>query len=159
MRWFWVDRFVEIQKGKSAKAIKNVSLSEEHLHDHFPGFPVMPPSLMIESMAQTSGVLVGHANDFEQNVILAKIPRVEFFDWVRPGDQILFEAEITELRPEGATVKTWGTVDGKKVTEGEIIFFHVGSKKDGNSDFKFVFTPELMQAFNLNNGALKGQSS
>ncbi len=42
MRWFWIDRFVEFVPGSRAKAVKNVTLAEEHLHDHFPGFPVMP---------------------------------------------------------------------------------------------------------------------
>jgi len=44
MRWFWIDKFVEFESGKRAVAIKNLSMAEEHLHDHFPGFPVMPPA-------------------------------------------------------------------------------------------------------------------
>ena len=62
MRWIWIDRFVEFVDGSHAKAIKNVSLSEDHLHDHFPGFPVMPQSLMLEGMAQTGGILLGKVN-------------------------------------------------------------------------------------------------
>ena len=46
MRWIWIDRFEEFESGKRAVAIKNVSLAEEHLHDHFPGRPVMPNSLL-----------------------------------------------------------------------------------------------------------------
>ena len=57
MRWYWIDRFVEFESGKRAKAVKNVSLAEEHLHDHFPGFPVMPGSLMNERMAKKGGIL------------------------------------------------------------------------------------------------------
>src|ERR687898_46307 len=76
MRWFWIDRFIEFESGKTAKAIKNVTLAEEHLHDHYPGFPVMPGSLMLEGMAQTGGILLGEANDFRHIVILAKIPKV-----------------------------------------------------------------------------------
>ena len=53
MRWFWIDRFTEFESGSSATAIKNVSLAEEHLHDHFPGVPLMPNSLIIEGIAQT----------------------------------------------------------------------------------------------------------
>jgi len=64
MRWYWIDKFLEFESGSRAKAVKNVSLSEEHLHDHFPGFPVMPASLMIEGMAQTGGILLGEVNDF-----------------------------------------------------------------------------------------------
>ena len=68
MRWFWIDRFVEFRSGESAKAIKNVSLAEEQLHDHFPGYPVMPASLIIEGLAQTGGILVGEAGGFAEKV-------------------------------------------------------------------------------------------
>ena len=59
MRWIWIDRFESFELNVAAVAVKNVSLAEDHLHDHFPGFPVMPASLMIEGMAQTAGILVG----------------------------------------------------------------------------------------------------
>ncbi len=150
MRWFLIDKFVELEKGKRAKAVKNISLSEDHLHDHFPGFPIMPPSLMVESMAQTGGILAGYTKDFEENVILAKIPKVEFFEFVRPGDQLVLEAELVEIRDEGSTVHAWGSVEGKRVLEGEIMFFHVNEKNAEGPDFKFVFTDELLTALNLN---------
>ena len=54
MRWIWIDKFIEFQSGQKAVAVKNVTMAEEHLHDHFPGFPVMPECLMIEGMAQTA---------------------------------------------------------------------------------------------------------
>ena len=60
MRWIWIDRFVEFESGRRAVAIKNVSLAEEHLHDHFPGYPIMPNSLITEGLAQTGGLL-GHS--------------------------------------------------------------------------------------------------
>ena len=78
MRWYWIDRFVEFESGVCAKAVKNVTLAEEHLHDHYPGFPVMPGSLMVEGMAQTGGILLGEKFDFEHIVILAKVPKVTF---------------------------------------------------------------------------------
>src|SRR5262245_41783391 len=71
MRWMWIDRIVELVPGKKAVAIKNVTMAEEHLHDHFPAgqgrpaLPVMPASLIIEGMAQTAGILVGHAVHFK----------------------------------------------------------------------------------------------
>ena len=58
MRWIWIDKFIEFNSGTSAKAVKNVSLAEEHLHDHFPGFTVMPNTLILEGLAQTGGLLV-----------------------------------------------------------------------------------------------------
>ena len=84
MRWVWIDRFEEFDSGRRAVAVKNVSLAEDHLHDHFPGYPVMPASLMIEGMAQTAGILVGEARQFAEKVILAKVKRATFHEIVRP---------------------------------------------------------------------------
>ena len=75
MRWIWIDKLIAFEHGRRAVAIKNVSLAEEHLHDHFPGYPIHPPTLMIEGMAQTGGVLVGEAFDFREKVVLAKVSR------------------------------------------------------------------------------------
>ena len=55
MRWIWIDKFLEFRSGQFARAIKNLTLAEEHLHDHFPGYPVMPASLIIEGLAREPG--------------------------------------------------------------------------------------------------------
>ena len=103
MRWIWIDRFKEFESGKRAVAIKNVTLAEEHLHDHFPGFPVMPECLMIEAMAQTAGILVGEAKNFQEKVVLAKIKKAVFFNFVKPGDSIELEANMESIAPEAAS--------------------------------------------------------
>lgn len=150
MRWFLVDKFIEVRKGEYAKAVKNISLSEDHLHDHFPGYPLMPSSLIVESLAQTGGILAGYSSDFKRNVILAKVPRVQFLKRVRPGDQLVLEARLTELREEGSTVEVWGSVEGKKVVEGEILFAHFEGKSRGDTQQSdFVFTEELKSVLNL----------
>jgi len=147
MRWFWIDRFTEFESGKRAKAVKNVTLAEEHLHDHFPGFAVMPGSLMIEGMAQTGGILLGEVNDFEHIVILAKVPKVTFHSWVVPGDQIVYTATLQEARPEGGSVEVTAHVGERLVAEAEIIFVHLDQK---DSQFgainqkNFVFSMNLL---------------
>ena len=112
MRWIWIDKFELFEPGKRAVAIKNVSLAEDHLHDHFPGFPVMPASLMIEGMAQTSGILVGAARDFKEKVILAKIGRATFSRLVRPGSKSsnlsIHIHRIVTLLPNRRTKKSPG---------------------------------------------------
>lgn len=147
MRWYWVDKFIEFNSGESAKAVKNVSLAEEHLHDHFPGFPVMPGSLMIEGMAQTGGILLGEKNDFEHNVILAKVPKVEFHSWACPGDQLIYSATLEEARDEGGVVSVTATVGERLVAEAEIVFVHLSSDDEqlNRIDQKnFVFRMNLL---------------
>src|ERR1051325_5526532 len=108
MRWIWIDKFVEFTPKVSATAVKNVTLAEEHLHDLYPAFPVVPHSLIVEGMAQTAGILVGEARNFHEKVILAKIGRATFHRLVRPGDTLTFAARIEQLSEQGASAA--GTV-------------------------------------------------
>src|SRR5437764_14051315 len=105
MRWIWIDRFLEFHKGKSAKAVKNLSLAEDFFADHFPGYPIMPASLILEGLAQTGGILVGEANDFREKVVLAKIPWAKFQREALAGEQLVYDVELLHLRPEGASVQ------------------------------------------------------
>jgi 3-hydroxyacyl-[acyl-carrier-protein] dehydratase len=144
MRWIWIDKFTEFQSGKRAVALKNVTLAEEHLHDHFPGFPVMPECLMIEAMAQTSGILVGEAKNFQEKVILAKIKKAVFFDYVKPGDTIKLRAQIESITDEAAS--TSGRIDcgDKLIAEIDLIFSHIDRNLGGKEFPKenFVFTAD-----------------
>jgi len=141
MRWIWIDKFVEFKSGRSAVALKNVTLAEEHLHDHFPGFPVMPESLCIEAMAQTAGILVGEAKNFQEKVILAKVKKAVFFDYVKPGDTILLAAEIESIVPEAASTCGKITRDGKLLAEIDLMFSHIDQNLAGKEfpEENFVF--------------------
>jgi len=142
MRWIWIDKFIEFNSGKNAAAVKNVTLAEEHLHDHFPGFPVMPESLMIEGMAQTAGILVGEAKNFEEKVILAKIKKCVFFDYVRPGDTIKLHAQIESITNEAASTTGKIVRDDKLVAEVDLMFSHIDQNIAGKQfpQENFVFT-------------------
>ncbi|MFO0973015.1 MAG: 3-hydroxyacyl-ACP dehydratase FabZ family protein [Phycisphaerae bacterium] len=145
MRWIWIDKFVEFESGKRAVAVKNVSLAEEHLHDHFPGYPVMPASLMVEGMAQTAGILVGEARGFAEKVILAKIRKARFEIEVRPGDQLTYHAEIERI--DDAAAYTTGRVlcNGQPIGEVDIVFSHIDQNMSG-LEFpaeNFVFTDQF----------------
>jgi len=142
MRWIWIDKFVEFHSGESAVALKNVTLAEEHLHDHFPGFPVMPETLCIEAMAQTSGILVGEAKKFQEKVILAKIKKAVFFDYVKPGDTIKIHAKIESIAPEAASTSGKITREDKLIAEIDLMFSHIDRNLAGKEfpEENFVFT-------------------
>ncbi len=142
MRWIWIDRFVEFVPGKRAVTIKNVSLAEEHLHDHWAAFPIQPHSLMVEGMAQTAGILVGQARDFKEKVVLAKIGKAEFSDVVLPGDQITYEADIESIAPEAAATKGVVRKNGEVIGEVNLLFSHVDQNMSGLDlpEENFVFT-------------------
>jgi 3-hydroxyacyl-[acyl-carrier-protein] dehydratase len=144
MRWIWIDKFVEFESGRRAVAVKNVTAAEEHLHDHFPGFPVMPECLMIEAMAQTAGILVGQAGDFQEKVILAKINKAVFFDYVTPGDCLRLEAKIETIAPEAAGTSGRITRGEQTIAEIDLMFSHIdhniGGKKFPKENFVFTGT-------------------
>jgi len=142
MRWIWIDKFIEFESGRRAVAVKNVSLAEEHLHDHFPSFPIMPECLMIEAMAQTGGILVGQAGDFQEKVVLAKISKVVFFDFVRPGDTLRIEVEIDMMAPEAASTRGKITRQDQIIAEIDLMFSHVDQNLAGKTfpEENFVFT-------------------
>ncbi len=129
MRWIWIDRIEEFRSREYARSVKNVTLAEEHLHDHFPGYPVMPTSLMVEGLAQTGGLLVGEASGFGGLVVLAKLSRVTFHDYALPGDQTVYEVRVTELRPEGAVVEGTARVGDRLLAEAEIVFAQMDAEK------------------------------
>jgi len=140
MRWFHVDRFEVLEKGEYARAVKCVTMAEEHLHDHFPGFPVVPSALNIETMAQTAGVLAGYTYDFEKNVILAKVEKAEFPMLVRPGDRMIIEAWIDQIKPEGCWTHATISVDDEPAASANIIFVHLEDELPES----FVFTDNFM---------------
>lgn len=152
MRWIWIDKFIEFTPRTSASAVKNVSLAEEHLHDLYPAFPIVPHSLIVEGMAQTAGILVGEARNFDEKVILAKIGRATFHRLVRPGDTIVFHATIDQLNEQGASIRGTVMAAGELVAEIELMFSHIDQNLAGLEfpEHNFVFTEqftELLKAF------------
>lgn len=125
MRWYWIDRFLEFESGRRAVAVKNVTLAEEHLHDHFPGSPLMPNSLVIEGFAQLGGILVGEHINFTGNMILAKVPKAHFHFSPKPGDSLIYEGEIEYVKDDGALVSGRSTVGDKLHAEVEVFFANV----------------------------------
>ena len=147
MRWIWIDRFVDFKSQVSATTIKNVSLAEEHLHDHWEDFPVMPVSLIVEGMAQTGGILVGQARDFREKVVLAKINKAEINDIIVPGDQLKYHAELITITDQAAS--THGTVykNGREIGTIDLMFSHVDQNMAGLKFPKenFIFTGQFQR--------------
>jgi len=146
MRWIWIDAFVDFESGQRASAVKNISLAEEYLHDHFPGYPVMPACLLIEGMAQTAGILVGEARGFAENVILAKIRKAEFEGFAVPGDQVRFDAVLETIDERAAA--TTGSVrkNGKPMGKVDLMFSHLNQAETPRDlpDHNFVFTDQFL---------------
>ena len=154
MRWMWIDKFVAFSAGQSASAIKNVTRAEEHLYDDVPGAPILPPTLMIEGMAQTAGILVGESRGFAENVVLAKIRKASFDDYAGPGDQLRYDAQIESIDERAAIISGAVFKNGMRIGSVELMFSHVdqAEKKIDLPDHNFVFTDQfrdLLAGFDL----------
>lgn len=109
MRWMWIDRVLELEPKQRLVAIKHISMAEDHIHDHFPAttarpqIPVMPMSLIVEGMAQSAGILVGHANDFKEKVVLAKVTKAQLTKDPTPGCTLRYTATIDRFTDNGAS--------------------------------------------------------
>jgi 3-hydroxyacyl-[acyl-carrier-protein] dehydratase len=114
-----VDRVLEIDPGKSIRALKNVTGNEEFFVGHFPGHPVMPGVLLVEALAQAGALLMLHDFPGREDKLLyfTSIERARFRRPVVPGDQVILEAEVLHVRRIASKLQTRALVDGKVVTE------------------------------------------
>jgi 3-hydroxyacyl-[acyl-carrier-protein] dehydratase len=126
-----VDRILEIEPGKRITGIKNVTYNEPFFQGHFPGRPIMPGVLIVESMAQTAGVLICSSlpeEDHKKPVYFLGIDHVRFRKPVTPGDQLRLELEITRHRQSIWGFKGKALVDGKLVAEADLLAM-IGEEK------------------------------
>ncbi|QYF85459.1 3-hydroxyacyl-ACP dehydratase FabZ [Brevibacterium sp. PAMC21349] len=118
-----VDRVLELEEGKRAVAIKNVTANEEFFSGHFPDYPVMPGVLIVEALAQVSAVVMLTKEENKGRIgLLAGIDGCRFKRQVKPGDQLRLEVEITRLKGPIGKGTGRATVEGETVCETELIF-------------------------------------
>lgn len=120
-----VDRVVDYKLGEYLTAIKNVTFNEPHFNGHFPKHPVMPGVLIIEAMAQASGILsrlaIGELNDEDDIFYLVKVDKAKFTKTVVPGDQLFLHVEIKRRMRNMVQYICQAKVDGKVVAKAELL--------------------------------------
>ena len=121
-----VDRILELEKGKTITALKNVSMGEPFFQGHFPGEPVMPGVLILEGLAQAGAVLAYMSTDSIDGklVFFAGLDNVRFRKVVRPGDQLIFKLELTRQKSKVTKMSGKAYVDDVLVTEADLMAFY-----------------------------------
>ena len=113
MRFCLVDRILEVQQGKVIRAVKNLTLGEEYLADHFPTFPVMPGVLMLETLIEAGAWLLRVTDGFQHSVIvLREAKHVKYGAFMEPSRQMQISAEWIEQDNDLVTFKGKGEVNG-----------------------------------------------
>ena len=117
-----VDRIVELTQGVRIVGVKQVTINEHFFQGHFPGAPVMPGVLIVEAMAQVGGMLLMGAVPNPENkvVYFTSLNDVRFRQPVKPGDQLIFELELLQVRGMMCKMAGVAKVDGQLVCEAEM---------------------------------------
>jgi 3-hydroxyacyl-[acyl-carrier-protein] dehydratase len=159
MRFHLIDRILELEPGKRIRMVKNLTLAEEYLADHFPTFPVMPGVLMLQTLVEGSAWLLRASEDFQHSVIVLRDARnVKYGNFMQPGNSMTITVEATDYAPgtETATFKGKAEMAGSSTVSAK---FTVGrfNLRDRNPALAAVderIVAELRQHYRILRGEL-----
>jgi 3-hydroxyacyl-[acyl-carrier-protein] dehydratase len=152
MRFTLIDRVTELVPGERISAIKNLSLAEEYLADHFPGFPVMPGVLMLEAMTQTGAGLIRASEDFAHSTILLKEARnVRYASFVEPAETLIVTASILEQDARQTKIKAEGVVAGRPAVSARLTLerYNPAAEDPARAVTDLVVTRKMRELFAL----------
>jgi len=131
MRFILIDRIVELIPGESIVTTKNLSIAEEYLKDHFPGFPVMPGVLMLEAMTQSAAWLIRITDNYSNSVISLKEARnIKYNHFVQPGETLTLKIKIVSRTEEETKVKAEGWLGDIQALSARLVISHHNIGRD-----------------------------
>lgn len=134
MRFYLLDRITECEPGQLARGLKNVTLSEDFLEQHFSGIPIMPGTLILEGLAQLAGYLLARTAmpdaPHRHKAVLSLVEKAKFIRVVRPGDQLLYEARLVSIKEDSGKVDCSATVGGEPAATARLMFYFAGLSND-----------------------------
>ncbi|UCF00328.1 MAG: beta-hydroxyacyl-ACP dehydratase [Planctomycetota bacterium] len=125
MRFILIDRIVSLDSGKAIKTVKNVSLAEEYLADHFPTFPVLPGVLLLEGLIESASWLVRESENFAHSMILLEEARnVKYKSFLAPGSMVEYTVEAKTIEENISSFSGFGESAGERIVEGRFGLRH-----------------------------------
>jgi 3-hydroxyacyl-[acyl-carrier-protein] dehydratase len=125
MRFILIDKVVSVEIGKEIKTVKNVSLSEEYLADHFPTFPVLPGVLLLEGLIESASWLVRQTENFAHSMILLEQARnVKYKSFLAPGSQIEYTVKVKTIEENISSFAGVGVSQGDLIVEARFALKH-----------------------------------
>ena len=134
MRFILIDKVVSLEAGKQIKAVKNVSLSEEYLADHFPTFPVLPGVLLLEGLIESASWLVRKSENFTHSMILLEQARnVKYKSFLAPGAQIEYTVDAKTIEENVSSFVGVGVSQGQRIVEARLGLRHFNLADDNSA--------------------------
>jgi 3-hydroxyacyl-[acyl-carrier-protein] dehydratase len=129
-----IDRIQSLESGRSIQAIKTLSLAEEYLQDHFPGFPVMPGVLMVEAMVQASAWLMRETEQFRfSTILLREAKAVKFNNFLQPGKTLIVTSSVHNRAGSTYQFKASGEVDGQSTVSARLTLEQFNQSDDNRN--------------------------
>lgn len=155
MKFYLVDRILELEPPKRIMTIKNLSLAEEYLADHFPAYPVLPGVMMLEALVQSAAWLVRASTEFAKSlVLLREAQNVRYGSFVRPGGQLAMEVTAMEIEPDHSRFKATGTCEGLVAVQAKLTLEHldIADENPANADLDAPLRTLLRERFRILGG-------
>src|SRR5688572_381545 len=152
MRFTLLDRIVQLDPGSRIVAVKNLSLAEEYLADHFPRFPVMPGVLMLEAMIQAGAWLIRAGEDFDHSVVVLREARnVKYGNFVQPGQTLTITAEVRSQDDRETKLEAQGAVDGVQTVSARLVLerYNLADADPAKATADAVVKMKLRELFGL----------
>jgi len=125
MRFILIDKIVLLEPGRQIKAVKNLSLAEEYLADHFPTFPVLPGVLLLEGLIEAASWLVRNNENFAHSMILLEQAKnVKYKSFLAPGSQIEYTIQAKIIEENVSSFTGFGESEGRRIIEAKLGLRH-----------------------------------
>jgi 3-hydroxyacyl-[acyl-carrier-protein] dehydratase len=122
MRFNLVDRIVAVEVGRSLRAVKQLTLGEDYLADHFPTFPVMPGVLMLQTLVEAGSWLLRATDDFRHSmIVLREVKNVKYGTFMEPGRRMDITVELRERAGPTAVLKGKGECEGQTAVAARLV--------------------------------------
>ena len=134
MRFILIDKVVSLETGKQIKTVKNVSLAEEYLSDHFPTFPVLPGVLLLEGLIESASWLVRQKENFAHSMILLEQARnVKYKSFLAPGSWIQYTVDAKTIDENISSFTGFGSSQGERIVEAKFGLKHFNLADDNSA--------------------------